>query len=141
MEVLAACARQISHLLHAQCLCSGQPCSRIVKVLVDHIDGCCLFSCGHVVSLKATSNAVLTCCVDLKYKYRLDGSICGAAKRRRTSAAGSFHDSVQDSQHLSVGTQPFSPGLSPLSSSPQRNPASSTNHPAKYAILKLGFRC
>ncbi|KAL0032683.1 hypothetical protein WJX79_002789 [Trebouxia sp. C0005] len=53
------------------------------------------------------------------------------AKRRRTSAAGSFHETSQEEQRLSVGTQPISPGLSPLSSSLQHNPVSSTNHPLK----------
>jgi len=92
-----------------------------------------LFSCIYDVSLKAILTAMLTCCVDLK--YRLDSSICGAAKRRRTSAAGSFHETLQEEQCLSVGTQPVSSGLGPLSSSLQHNPGSSTNHPFKYAIL------
>ncbi|DBA68567.1 TPA: hypothetical protein ACH3X2_14320 [Trebouxia sp. C0005] len=62
------------------------------------------------------------------------------AKRRRTSAAGSFHETSQEEQRLSVGTQPISPGLSPLSSSLQHNPVSSTNHPLK-SYLCTGFDC
>ncbi|DBA98649.1 hypothetical protein WJX77_010540 [Trebouxia sp. C0004] len=54
--------------------------------------------------------------------------------------SGSFHDTLQEEQHLSVGTQPVSPGLRPLSSSLQHIAASSTNHPLK-SYLCTGYDC
>lgn len=62
------------------------------------------------------------------------------AKRRRISAADSFPETLQEDQHLSVSTQPVSPVLSPLSSSPQHKSASSANHPLK-SYLCTGFDC
>ncbi|KAL0046100.1 hypothetical protein WJX82_002447 [Trebouxia sp. C0006] len=63
-----------------------------------------------------------------------------SAKRRCTSAAGSFHETLHEDQRLSVSTHRLSPGLSSVSSSPRQNPASSTNHSSNWAKLFISVQ-